>query len=179
MREGGIWDYLRGEDGGGWSSSDAKDTAERRLGRGRKAARRRGREAGRTRAASARRTLSPPSTAAMRTSGLAIDGRRAGAGALGSLDAGAAGGGRRPIAALCSAQRKEPGCVVGEHAHALFRGGAGATGSARRRTDGAAGGGRGLAPAAVEDFVDFTALGGRRVVVVVTLAIIRGAARRR
>ena len=91
--------------------------AERRLGVGQNAsARRRGWEGGGlTSAASARLMWSPPSTAAMRTSGLAIDARR---GALSLLDTGAveAGSGSGapappppPAAAcpwpLCRAQR--------------------------------------------------------------------------
>lgn len=64
--------------------------AERRLGVGRKASARRRvvwEGGGRTSAASARLMWSLPSTAAMRTSGLAIDARR---GALSLLDTGAA-----------------------------------------------------------------------------------------
>jgi hypothetical protein len=128
-----------------------KDTTERRLGRGRNAPRRRGREDGRTRPpANARRT---PSTAATRASGLAAGRRRI---VLSPLDAGAGASeevvvvaGRRRLTTtcpLCRAQRKEPGCVVGEHAHALFRGGPEAAGSATRRTDGAPVGARGLTP---------------------------------
>lgn len=74
------------------SSSAAEDAAERRLGRGRKPpARRRPccccceAGGGRTSDASARLIWSPPSTAAMRTSGFAIDARR---GALSLLDTG-------------------------------------------------------------------------------------------
>lgn len=109
--------------------------AERRLGVGRKAsARRRVCEGvGRTSAASARLMWSPPSTAAMRTSGLAMDARR---GALSLLDTSAAEAeaGSGPCPPLCRAQRKEPGCVVGEHAHDARFGRAGATtGSAARR----------------------------------------------
>ncbi|RLM61208.1 hypothetical protein C2845_PM14G03700 [Panicum miliaceum] len=112
------------------SSSAAEDAAERRLGRGRKAPARRRcccccceDGGGRGSDASARLIWSPPSTAAMRTSGFAIDARR---GALSLLDTG--GGAARP---RCREQRKEPGCVVGEHAHdgARRRGGA-AAGSA-------------------------------------------------
>ncbi|RLN04655.1 hypothetical protein C2845_PM13G04170 [Panicum miliaceum] len=121
--------HSSGRGDGSSSSSAAEDAAERRLGRGRKAPARRRPccedGGGRTRDASARLIWSPPSTAAMRTSGFAIDARR---GALSLLDTGAAAACPR-----CRAQRKEPGCVVGEHAHdgaARLRGGAG-TGGAR------------------------------------------------
>uniref|UniRef100_A0A0D9X4S0 Uncharacterized protein n=1 Tax=Leersia perrieri TaxID=77586 RepID=A0A0D9X4S0_9ORYZ len=83
--------------------------AERRLGRGRNASRRRcwWCDDGRMSAASARRTCSPPSTAAMRTPVFAIADRLASPRAAGD-------------AFLCSAQRNEPGCVVGEHEHSLL-----------------------------------------------------------
>lgn len=123
---------------GAGSSTAAVDMAERRLGRGRKAARRRWWcEDGRMRAASARRTWSPPSTAAMRTSELAIADRLA----CSPLDTDDAAGDWR-ASPLCSAQRKEPGCVVGEHAHVLLApppvGGAGRPWleAAARQTDG-------------------------------------------
>ena len=161
---------LQGEAMGDGSSSwsAAEDAAERRLGRGRKAPARRRccccceDGGGRTRDASARLIWSPPSTAAMRTSGFAIDARR---GALSRLDTGAGAACPR-----CRAQRKEPGCVVGEHAHdgarraaagAGSRAGGGArertprAGAARRCCGRAAAGGGGAAAAA-------TAFGGRR-----------------
>uniref|UniRef100_K3YLZ2 Uncharacterized protein n=1 Tax=Setaria italica TaxID=4555 RepID=K3YLZ2_SETIT len=115
------------------SSSAAEDAAERRLGRRRNASPRRrccceDDGGGRTRDASARLIWSPPSTAAMRTSGFAIDARR---GALSLLDTGACvcveAANEAAGWPLCRAQRKDPGCVVGEHAHdgARLRGGAG------------------------------------------------------
>ena len=97
----------------------AVDMARRRLGRARKAARRRWWcEDGQTREASARLMRSPPSTAAMRTSELVIADRLASC-SCSPPDAGAAPPRAFP---LCSAQRNEPGCVVGEHAHALLAG---------------------------------------------------------
>ena len=98
----------------------AVDMERRRLGRERKAARRRWWcEDGRTREASARLKRSPPSTAAMRTSELVIADRLASCSCSPPLDAGAAPPRAFP---LCNAQRNEPGCVVGEHAHALLAG---------------------------------------------------------
>ncbi|PNT66725.1 hypothetical protein BRADI_3g16132v3 [Brachypodium distachyon] len=99
-------------DGGGSATAAAADMAERRLGRARKEVPRRWWcEEGRTSAASARLTWSPPSTAAMRTSELAIADR------LAPPAAAVPGEEEQP---RWSAQRKEPGCVVGEHMHALF-----------------------------------------------------------
>uniref|UniRef100_I1QFZ6 Uncharacterized protein n=1 Tax=Oryza glaberrima TaxID=4538 RepID=I1QFZ6_ORYGL len=93
--------------------------AERRLGRGRKAARRRWWwEDGRMSAATARRTWSPPSTAAMRTSEFAIADLLASS--RSPPHAAATEGRDGDAAPRCSAHRKEPGCVVGEHAHSLL-----------------------------------------------------------
>jgi hypothetical protein len=107
--------------------SPAKETAERRLGRGRAAlARRRCCAAGEGRAvaASARRAHRPPSTAPIRTSALPI---RLPAPAHRRLAVGGDGGELGlpcpwgPAAgltrSLCRLQRNEPGWLVGEHMH--------------------------------------------------------------